>query len=76
MSKLPHGRVLERLYNCALQTAEAAFFHHSILAQLSFPAQHKLAVYLPFFLPATLPLAIGLQREAKRALRGPLKSAV
>lgn len=49
------------------QTAEAAFFHHSILAQLSFPAQHKMAVYLPFFLPATLPIAVGLLRESRRA---------
>lgn len=52
------------------QTAEAAFFHHSILAQLSFPAQHKMAVYLPFFLPATLPIAVGLLRELRRARRG------
>lgn len=52
------------------QTAEAAFFHPSILARLSFPAQHKMAVYLPFFLPAMLPVVVGLLREVKRALWG------
>ena len=55
----------------ALQTADAAFFRPSILSQLSFPAQHKLAMYLPFFLPATLPLAIGFAKEVRRAVRGP-----
>jgi len=35
------------------------------LAQLTFPLQHKLAVYLPFFLPVSLPLIVGLLKEVK-----------
>jgi hypothetical protein len=45
--------------------AEGAFFHPSILSLLYFPSDHKLAVYLPLFLPTLLPLALAALREAR-----------
>ena len=45
--------------------AEGAFFHPSVLALLYFPSDHKLAVYLPLFLPVLLPLTLAAMREAR-----------
>jgi len=49
--------------------AEGAFFHPSILSLLYFPSDHKLAVYLPLFLPALLPLALTAMREGRHYRR-------
>lgn len=50
----------------AAQMAEEAFQSPSILAQLSFPISHKLAIYLPFFLPVSLPIIVNTIRELRR----------
>lgn len=47
----------------ARERAEEAFKSPSILAQLSFPATHKLAIYLPFFLPVSMPILVTTIRE-------------
>lgn len=49
--------------------AERAFFHPSILSLLYFPGDHKLAVYLPLFLPSILPLLLTAMREARHFRR-------
>jgi phosphatidylinositol glycan class S len=43
----------------ARAAAEAAFLHPSVLAQLNFPESHKLGVYMPLFLPVSVPLLQG-----------------
>lgn len=44
----------------ARAAAEAAFLHPAVLAQLNFPESHKLGVYMPLFLPISVPLVQGL----------------
>jgi len=46
--------------------AEAAFLHPSVLAQLNYPESHKLGVYMPLFLPVSVPLLQGLMIEVVR----------
>ncbi|GMH33870.1 hypothetical protein BSKO_01704 [Bryopsis sp. KO-2023] len=50
----------------ARQLAEEAFSHPSILAQLNFPDQHKVAMYLPFFMPVGTALLAIVGAEVKR----------
>jgi phosphatidylinositol glycan class S len=49
--------------------AEAAFLHPAVLTQLNFPDSHKLGIYMPLFLPASVPLIQGVGRELVRYLR-------
>jgi phosphatidylinositol glycan class S len=42
----------------AMQLADAAFFHPTMMAHQYFPDEHKLGVYLPLFFPFVLPIAI------------------
>ncbi|PJF18287.1 hypothetical protein PSACC_01889 [Paramicrosporidium saccamoebae] len=42
----------------AMQLADAAFFHPTMMAHQYFPDEHKLGVYLPLFFPFILPIAI------------------
>ncbi len=49
--------------------AEAAFSHPAVLTQLSFPDSHKVGVFMPFFLPALLPVVVALAVEVRRSLR-------
>lgn len=46
-------------------TAEASFFHEKMLSRLYFPDDHKLAVYIPFFVPVLVPMLVALIREGK-----------
>ncbi|KAJ2081180.1 GPI transamidase component [Coemansia sp. RSA 988] len=49
--------------------AEAAFFDPSMVSMLYFPDQHKYAIYMPFFLPVTIPVLAAIKRiilERKR----------
>lgn len=57
----------------AREMAEEAFQSPSILAQLSFPAAHKLAIYLPFFLPVSLPIIVNTIRELQSSWRLPAR---
>ena len=45
--------------------AESSFFHATMLSMLYFPDDHKSAVYIPFFVPALVPLVLALLREGK-----------
>ncbi|KAB5578077.1 phosphatidylinositol-glycan biosynthesis class S protein [Coniochaeta sp. 2T2.1] len=55
---LYHARVAE-------QEAERAFFEKSMVGQLYFPDEHKIAVYLPLLGPVGVPLVMGLLNELK-----------
>ncbi|PHH85874.1 hypothetical protein CDD83_11047 [Cordyceps sp. RAO-2017] len=59
---LRHARIAE-------QEAERAFFEKSMVGQLYFPDEHKIAVYLPLLGPVGVPLVLGLVNELKRWLR-------
>ena len=56
---LAHARVAEA-------EAEKAFFEKSMLAQVYFPDEHKVAVYLPLLGPIGVPLITSLVRELRR----------
>ncbi|KAL7944945.1 phosphatidylinositol-glycan biosynthesis class S domain-containing protein [Trichoderma barbatum] len=53
---LMHGRIAE-------EEAERAFFEKSMVGQLYFPDEHKIAVYLPLLGPVFVPLLLGLINE-------------
>jgi len=55
---LAHARIAEA-------EAERAFFEKSMVGQLYFPDQHKIAVYLPLLGPVGVPLIMGLLNELK-----------
>ena len=55
---LEHARVAE-------QEAEGAFFEKSMVGQLYFPDEHKIAVYLPLLGPVGVPLVMGAINELK-----------
>jgi GPI-anchor transamidase subunit S len=49
----------------AITSAEKAFFDPTIVPLLYFPDEHKLAIYMPFFVPIALPLLRALWTEIK-----------
>lgn len=57
----------EGLYHARIAEAEAekAFFEKSMVGQLYFPDEHKIAVYLPLLGPVGVPLVMGLINELK-----------
>lgn len=55
---LLHARIAE-------EAAESAFFEKSMVGQLYFPDEHKVAVYLPLLGPVGVPLVLGLIKELK-----------
>ncbi|KAI1810133.1 phosphatidylinositol-glycan biosynthesis class S protein [Poronia punctata] len=55
---LEHARIAET-------EAERAFFEKSMVGQLYFPDEHKIAVYLPLLGPVGVPLVLGLITELK-----------
>ncbi|EPE03834.1 phosphatidylinositol-glycan biosynthesis class s protein [Ophiostoma piceae UAMH 11346] len=59
---LAHARIAEA-------EAERAFFEKSMVGQLYFPDEHKVAVYLPLLGPVGVPLVMGLVNELKAWLR-------
>lgn len=52
----------------AFADSEKAFFDKSMVGQVYFPDEHKVAVYLPFLGPIAVPLVVSLLREVKRLL--------
>lgn len=53
----------------AIRSSEEAFFDPSILELLYFPDDQKYAIYIPLFLPISLPVILSL-RQALRWYRG------
>lgn len=56
------------LARSAFRDSEKAFFDKSMVGQVYFPDEHKVAVYMPFLGPIGLPLLVSLLRELKRLL--------
>ena len=52
----------------AYEDSEKAFFDKSMVGQVYFPDEHKVAVYLPLLGPIGVPLLVGLMREIKGLL--------
>ncbi|GAB1198821.1 hypothetical protein APSETT444_008151 [Aspergillus pseudonomiae] len=50
--------------------AERSFFEKSMVGQVYFPDEHKVAVYLPLLGPIGVPLIVGLLKEVKRVVTG------
>ena len=50
----------------AYADSEKAFFEKSMVGQVYFPDEHKVAVYLPLLGPIGVPLVVGLVRELKQ----------
>ncbi|KAH7078854.1 phosphatidylinositol-glycan biosynthesis class S protein-domain-containing protein [Paraphoma chrysanthemicola] len=59
---LEHARV-------AQVEAEKAFFEKSMVGQVYFPDEHKVAVYLPLLGPVAVPLIMAALKEIKSALK-------
>lgn len=62
------GGALEEGKNAAFQ-AERAFFEKSMVGQVYFPEEHKVAVYLPLMGPIGVPLILGAGKEIARLAR-------
>ncbi len=67
-SALQHSRWDDALRHArqAWQDSERAFFEKSMVGQVYFPDEHKVAVYLPLLGPVGVPLFVGLAREVAR----------
>jgi phosphatidylinositol glycan class S len=59
---LEHARI-------AQVEAEKAFFERSMVGQVYFPDEHKVAVYLPLLGPVAVPLIMAALKELKAALK-------
>ncbi|OMH82592.1 GPI transamidase component PIG-S [Zancudomyces culisetae] len=61
----------------AAQYANFAFFHDTMVSMLYFPTEHKYAMYLPYFLPITLPVLAAIANYiARRKQKHKKQSAV
>jgi phosphatidylinositol glycan class S len=49
----------------AIVDAEKAFFDPNMVSMLYFPAEHLLAIYMPFFVPIAVPMVTALYKEFK-----------
>ncbi|KAG0278990.1 GPI transamidase component [Linnemannia exigua] len=49
-----------------LVKSETAFFDPTMVSMLYFPDEHKYAIYMPLFVPISVPLLMSLLRELKR----------
>nr|CAG8519507.1 3853_t:CDS:2 [Entrophospora candida] len=49
----------------AIERAESAFFDPTMVSMLYFPDEHKYAIYMPLFVPISVPLLIASYREIK-----------
>jgi len=65
---LRDGRFHSALENARIAEAEAerGFFEKSMVGQVYFPDEHKVAVYLPLLGPVGVPLIMGALKEMKR----------
>ncbi|KAG5460283.1 MAG: phosphatidylinositol-glycan biosynthesis class S protein [Olpidium bornovanus] len=49
----------------ALEGAEKAFFDPTMVSMLYFPDEHKYAIYMPLFVPVSVPLVVTALKELK-----------
>ncbi|KAL4928285.1 GPI-anchor transamidase GPI17 [Aspergillus undulatus] len=69
---LQNGRFRDALAaaRVAETEAEKSFFEKSMVGQMYFPDEHKVAVYLPLLGPIGVPLVLGLVKELRRIITG------
>jgi phosphatidylinositol glycan class S len=69
--QLHQGRFHRAIENARVAQAEAekAFFERSMVGQVYFPDEHKVAVYLPLLGPVAVPLIMAALKELKVALK-------
>ncbi|KAL2863548.1 phosphatidylinositol-glycan biosynthesis class S protein-domain-containing protein [Aspergillus lucknowensis] len=69
---LRNGRFQDALASARVAETEAerSFFEKSMVGQVYFPDEHKVAVYLPLLGPIGVPLILGLLKEIKRIVAG------
>ena len=60
-----HWEVAVKHASTSYEDSEKAFFDKSMVGQVYFPDEHKVAVYLPLLGPIGVPLLVGLIRELK-----------
>ncbi|RAK97866.1 uncharacterized protein BO80DRAFT_363129 [Aspergillus ibericus CBS 121593] len=65
---LRHGQFQAALASARVAEVEAerSFFEKSMVGQMYFPDEHKVAVYLPLLGPVGVPLIVGLVKEVKK----------
>ncbi|KAH0560051.1 hypothetical protein GP486_003430 [Trichoglossum hirsutum] len=70
-ASLREGQFQRALENARIAEAEAerGFFEKSMVGQVYFPDEHKVAVYLPLLGPVGVPLVIWAAKEIKRVWR-------
>ncbi|KAG0035105.1 hypothetical protein BGZ81_000659 [Podila clonocystis] len=66
MTKQEYTAALARSRD-GLVKAETAFFDPTMVSMLYFPDEHKYAIYMPLFVPISVPLVMALLRELKKA---------
>jgi phosphatidylinositol glycan class S len=71
-SHLREGRFGAALASARIAETEAerSFFEKSMVGQVYFPDEHKVAVYLPLLGPIGVPLLVSLMKELKRLVAG------
>ncbi|KAF2102382.1 hypothetical protein NA57DRAFT_51964 [Rhizodiscina lignyota] len=69
---MKEGRFASALENARVAEAEAekAFFERSMVGQVYFPEEHKVAVYLPLLGPVAVPLVMAALKEIRLLVRG------
>ena len=74
---LREGRFDSALENARIANdeAERAFFEPSMVGQVYFPDEHKVAVYVPLLGPMAVPLIMAGIKELRKLRAGKLKSA-
>lgn len=74
---LREGRYHSALENARIAEAEAeeAFFEPSMVGQVYFPDEHKVAVYVPLLGPMAVPLVMAAIKELRKLRKLKLKSA-
>lgn len=67
---LRNGQFQAALDNARVAQAEAerSFFEKTMVGQVYFPDEHKVAVYLPLLGPIGVPLVVGLLKEIKKLI--------
>lgn len=76
-SDLKDGRFASALENARIaeKEAESAFFERSMVGQVYFPEEHKVAVYLPLLGPVAVPLIMSVIKEFKTFLQNRRRGA-
>lgn len=49
-----------------IELAEKAFFDPTMVSMLYFPDEHKYAIYMPLFVPISVPLVMALLKQLKQ----------